>query len=168
MRSWTIDRIVAMMLPMEIAAKTAPFCSVVKLWRVRKINGSTEKVMYSTAHAKEAHKEKKNTTGSVASSLKGSVSERYSMCARDERFSSAATLYRSRALLDGVGSGSAAGFSSDWVLVSVWFWCCCVLCSIWSKYWFNAFAFRLRRTEPRVSLKKTQTVTNNRPREMIW
>lgn len=64
------------MLPIEIAANTAPFCSVVKLWRVRKISGSTENVMYSTAQANEAQSEKKKTTGSVARSLKGSVRER--------------------------------------------------------------------------------------------
>lgn len=79
MRSWTMERMVARMLPMEMAAKTAPFCSVLKLWRVRKISGSTEKVMYSTAQANDAQSEKKKTTGSVARSLKGSVRDRYSM-----------------------------------------------------------------------------------------
>lgn len=79
MRSWTIEMIVATMLPMEMAAKTAPFCSVVKLCRVRKIKGRAEKVMYRTAHAKEAQSEKKKTTGSVARSLKGRVRETYSM-----------------------------------------------------------------------------------------
>lgn len=77
---------------MAMAAKTAPFCSVVKPWCVVKISGRTAKVMYSTAQAKEAQSEKKKTTGSVASSLNGIVSDRYSMCASDERDSSAATL----------------------------------------------------------------------------
>ena len=43
--SCQIEMAVPRMLPMAMAAKTAPFCSVVKLWRVLKTRGMTEKVM---------------------------------------------------------------------------------------------------------------------------
>ncbi len=71
-----IESAAPVMLPTAMVAKTAPFCSVVKPWRVVKTSGITLSVIYRTPQAKAAHKEKEKTTGSVARSLKGIVRER--------------------------------------------------------------------------------------------
>ncbi len=62
-----MDRIVEMIAPITIAAKTASDCWVLNLWETEKTSGIEPNVKYSTAQAKATHKEKKKTTGSVMS-----------------------------------------------------------------------------------------------------
>lgn len=50
--------------------KTAPLCSVLKLWFVLKTNGTELNWRYRTAQLKAAQREKKKTTGSVNSMSK--------------------------------------------------------------------------------------------------
>jgi hypothetical protein len=63
--SWYMDRMVEIKAPIDMAAKTAPDCCMLKLWETLKTRGMEPNVRYKTAQANETQSEKKKTTGSV-------------------------------------------------------------------------------------------------------